>query len=71
MGKDLKETDGVLDVYHKGVDGQGDAESGPDVPVAIGGGGARRNDAALDGVLCSAIVTAESISGGGVQRRQD
>ena len=40
VGEDLEETDGVFDVGHKGIDGQGEAEIGPDGPVAIGSGGA-------------------------------
>ena len=40
VGKDLEETDGVFDVGHKGIDGQGEAETGPDGPVSISSAGA-------------------------------
>ncbi len=46
-------------------------EGDPDIPLSVGGAGARRNNAGLDVCLRKAEVIAESICGVGVQRCQD
>ena len=71
MQEDLKDLDGVGNVFEERVDGQVGAETVPDTPMAVGGAGSRSGNSETDCVLSSTEVTQERSSCGTVHRRQE
>ena len=71
LSEDLEKDNGIEDAGEQGVDSESEAESGPDVPMGIGGAGARRNDSGLDLFLRKAVIMVESMDGVGVHICQD
>jgi hypothetical protein len=71
LAKDLEDKDWVGDAVQPGVDGKIMAELDPELPSAVIGVGARRNDSGSGRFLCSAKVKEESIPLLGCRKRQD
>jgi len=69
--KDLEDGNWIGHVFKEWVNAMGGTKMHPPMPWRVGSVGMGRNNSSLDGLLCSAEITVESIASGGVHRCQD